>query len=193
MATDNDQFWRNVGPTLKKFGLMLYTKGMDAEGVFIYKFLRQKYQDSIHTLVLQAAEDGDNFSIRSLVCLGDDINIGDIIQRSSPIHLAAWQGHADTVRLLAQLGGYVDGRDLLDGTPMHMAADNGHIEVVRVLNELGSDVNGRNKYGQTPMMLAVHRGHGEAIGVLKELGADVNIRDDCETTPMHIAAENGDC
>jgi len=105
------------------------------------------------------------------------------------LHQAAKNGHADTVRVLVELGADVNVRDNDGWTALQRAAVQGHVDTVRVLVELGADVNITN--GWAALHLAAAEQDADTMRVLVELGADVNIWDHNWSTALHEAAEKG--
>ena len=103
---------------------------------------------------------------------------------------AVWDGHADKVRALAELGVDVETPENNGATPAWAAAQNGHLEVLRLLAELGANVNTPMNDGFTPACIAAWKGHVEVLRLLAELGADVETPDNDGATPAYIAAEN---
>jgi ankyrin repeat protein len=111
---------------------------------------------------------------------------------STPLHLAARQGHLDIVRiLLDRAGANTNARDWLNCTPLHGAASEGHLEIVRILlDRAGSDANARDKYNSTPLHLAAEQGHLEIVQILLAQNADANAADDRGWTPLDLACCN---
>ncbi|XP_051889156.1 caskin-2-like isoform X2 [Pristis pectinata] len=69
---------------------------------------------------------------------------------TTPLHLAAKNGHKDIIKLLIKAG--IDAnRVAKTGTALHEAALCGKTEVVRLLLDAGIDVNIRNTYSQTAL------------------------------------------
>ncbi|XP_072098642.1 caskin-2-like isoform X3 [Mobula birostris] len=69
---------------------------------------------------------------------------------TTPLHLAAKNGHKDIIKLLIKAG--IDtNRVAKTGTALHEAALCGKTEVVRLLLDAGIDVNIRNTYSQTAL------------------------------------------
>ena len=56
----------------------------------------------------------------------------------TPLHYAAWDGHADVAALLLDRGAEVNVKTIDGWTPLHYAADYGHADVVALLLERGA-------------------------------------------------------
>ncbi|XP_075889769.1 caskin-2 isoform X3 [Nelusetta ayraudi] len=69
---------------------------------------------------------------------------------TTPLHLAARNGHKDIIRLLLKAGIDIN-RATKAGTSLHEAALYGKTEVVRLLLDAGINVNTRNTYNQTAL------------------------------------------
>ncbi|XP_034045747.1 caskin-2-like isoform X2 [Thalassophryne amazonica] len=69
---------------------------------------------------------------------------------TTPLHLAARNGHKDIIRLLMKAGIDIN-KTTKSGTALHEAALYGKTEVVRLLLDAGVDVNIRNTYNQTAL------------------------------------------
>ncbi|XP_063759584.1 caskin-2-like isoform X3 [Eleginops maclovinus] len=69
---------------------------------------------------------------------------------TTPLHLAARNGHKDIIRLLLNAGIDIN-KTTKSGTALHEASLYGKTEVVRLLLDAGVDVNIRNTYNQTAL------------------------------------------
>ncbi|KAM9843796.1 caskin-2 isoform 2-T3 [Aulostomus maculatus] len=69
---------------------------------------------------------------------------------TTPLHLAARNGHKDIIRLLLKAGIDIN-TTTKSGTALHEASLYGKTEVVRLLLDAGVDVNIRNTYNQTAL------------------------------------------
>ncbi|XP_034425789.1 caskin-2-like isoform X5 [Hippoglossus hippoglossus] len=69
---------------------------------------------------------------------------------TTPLHLAARNGHKDIIKLLLKAGIDIN-RSTKAGTSLHEAALYGKTEVVRLLLDAGINVNMRNTYNQTAL------------------------------------------
>src|SRR5580700_2509853 len=77
---------------------------------------------------------------------------------SSPLHCAAWKGHADAVTLLLQRGADVADENQnghWGGTALHAAAHGNQKAVAEVLIQNGADVNKVCFKGTTPLQETV--------------------------------------
>ncbi len=100
------------------------------------------------------AEYGNTKACEILLAYGADVAARTAFERT-PLHWAAWRGHACTAKSLAQHGAPLDAlEEDMGWTPLHMAAWPGWPRVVEVLLEEGADVNAQDDAGQTPLDLA---------------------------------------
>lgn len=90
------------------------------------------------------------------------------------MHLAAYSGHLDCLRLLIERGGKVtvwDNKHMV--TPLHCAANLGHLGCVRLLIRHGADTNaGIDK--KSPLYYAVQSLAIECVKELLESNASPN-------------------
>ncbi|XP_048466959.1 caskin-2-like [Rhincodon typus] len=87
---------------------------------------------------------------------------------TTPLHLAAKNGHKDIIRLLIKAG--IDANKVAKtGTALHEAALCGKTEVVRLLLDAGIDVNIRNTYNQTALDIVNQFTTSQASKEIKQL------------------------
>eukprot|EP01100_Stratorugosa_tubuloviscum_P015270 TRINITY_DN865_c0_g1_i1.p1 TRINITY_DN865_c0_g1~~TRINITY_DN865_c0_g1_i1.p1 ORF type:complete len:217 (-),score=57.39 TRINITY_DN865_c0_g1_i1:54-641(-) len=116
-----------------------------------------------------------------------------LINKDSPLYLAAGNGHLKICNLLIENGADVN-QGGYHNTPLYLAARNGHFEICNLLIENGVDINkGYYEYA-TPLCIAVQNGHFEICNLLIEKGADINkgyyyFEKECGI-PLNVAAEN---
>ena len=87
----------------------------------------------------------------------------------TPIWIAAYQGHIDTIVKLHELGGDIHMPDDLGITPAWIAAQNGHIGVILKLHELGASINQSNTSGVSSLDVARQHGHTKIITTISRL------------------------
>lgn len=64
----------------------------------------------------------------------------------TPLHFAAWSGHAEVVKMLLEAGADKDKVDQNGGTPLLWAAENDHQEVMGMLLTAGVDKARANSF-----------------------------------------------
>ncbi|XP_075418331.1 caskin-2 isoform X2 [Tenrec ecaudatus] len=87
---------------------------------------------------------------------------------TTPLHLAAKNGHREVIRQLLKAGIEIN-RQTKAGTALHEAALYGKTEVVRLLLEGGVDVNIRNTYNQTALDIVNQFTTSQASREIKQL------------------------
>ncbi|RKK61956.1 hypothetical protein BFJ69_g17066 [Fusarium oxysporum] len=119
-----------------------------------------------HTSVLIEAADICN---KVELVLARDVNIKT---GTTPLHLAAQNGHATVVRTLLEVRGIAtEPVDESNRTPLLLAAAAGHEAVVRLLlGANGVNPNFMDGYYQTPLSLAVRYGHEAVTKLLLDNG-----------------------
>jgi cytohesin len=142
--------------------------------------------------LFEAVGDGNAAKVRELLKRGANPNAKNE-HGWTPLHRAAYRGHADVARLLLEHGADANAKskDSFIPTPLHLAAAMGHVDVTKLLLEHGADANAKNKDGFTPLHFAANKGHAEVARLLLEYGADANAKNKDGFTPLHFAAAFG--
>jgi ankyrin repeat protein len=111
----------------------------------------------------------------------------------TPLHLAAFFGKGEAVRLLLNKGASATARSTnqMANTPLHAAAAGKHAEIVKLLLDRGANANARQHGGWTPLHSAAQNGDLECARVLIEAGAEVSVRADNSQQPMDLALTGG--
>lgn len=100
----------------------------------------------------------------------------------TPLHEAAWGGHAAIIRLLKDAD--IEAQTRYGWTPLQMAAYNGHEAAAQALVDAGADVNARNCYGWTALHAASISGHEPVVRVLLDNKADIESETEYGWTPL---------
>ncbi|CAH1251072.1 ANK1 [Branchiostoma lanceolatum] len=129
----------------------------------------------------------------ALLAAGADVldrGIGGLtVVGTTPLHLAAENGHQETVSALLAADADVNVLDRQQTTPLHLAAREDHPETVSALLAAGADVNAQDWRQWTSLHLAAENGHHETVSALLTAGADVNVQDCVGRNPLHYATE----
>ncbi|KAJ1562103.1 hypothetical protein HK405_015864 [Cladochytrium tenue] len=142
--------------------------------------------------LITAARQGQLRTIRLLAKLGTDLGWRTRYKRAdTALHCAASFGHAEAVKLLAELGADVHACNSDGNTPLHVALKYGRTDAVAQLLSLGARVDVANKAQQHPIHLAVEYGKLDAVRLLIEAGAPIDTRTNAGDLPIHLAAKNG--
>ena len=146
----------------------------------------------MRSLLHEAAEKGDVQEVKRILEMGENVDARTTRDRttadetkpaflsalestldssgSTPLHVAASNGHAEVVALLLEKGADPNAQNRLEVTPLHMAAKNGHLPVVEMLVAHGADVNARQCANQTALHLANWKRHRRVVKFLKRHG-----------------------
>ncbi len=115
----------------------------------------------------------------------------------TPLQLAAFFGHAETVALLLDHGAEINlhsrNKTFARGVPiLQSAVASGNVDVVKILLARGADVNIKGEENDlTPLHAAAFDGQLEIARLLLEHGADPNIKTKNGDTPLAIAKKKG--
>ncbi|KAJ3486515.1 hypothetical protein NLG97_g6599 [Lecanicillium saksenae] len=117
----------------------------------------------------------------------------DIPKRVTGLHLAAYFGIHEVVRILLQNWQKIDQRDSRDRTPLSYATEEGHEAIIKLLLATDKvDVDAKDDIGRTPLLYAAENGHEAIVKLLVATDkVDVDAKDDFGRTPLSYAAENG--
>jgi ankyrin repeat protein len=109
----------------------------------------------------------------------------------TPLHLAAFFGHAKIAELLIAHGADVlaRSRGANGNTPLHAALAGNHKFVAGVLIGHGADVNAPDAQGWRPLHLAAANNNMDAIKALIAQGADVHAPNGEAKTALSLATE----
>jgi ankyrin repeat protein len=100
--------------------------------------------------------------------------IEDADDGSTPLHHAAWKGHAEVAALLLDAGADVNAQNRnthYGGTPLHQAAHGNQKAVVELLLARGADVNAVSANGRTPLQETEFHKATAAAKLLRAAGA----------------------
>jgi hypothetical protein len=110
--------------------------------------------------------------VRGRVDAGATVDQATTDNGTTPLYIAAQNGHSDVVRMLVDTGADVNQAKTDDGsTPLLMAVQEGHVDVVRMLVDAGANVCTARVDGVTPLSVAMHHRHTAIADILRAGGA----------------------
>jgi ankyrin repeat protein len=106
------------------------------------------------TALFRATKAGDIGLVRTLISQNSDWVHSRDKEQSTPLHWAAWKGHADIIELLVEAGADIHAHSEnthWGTTPLHAAAHGNQRAAAETLIRLGADVNAQKTGGGTPL------------------------------------------
>ncbi|XP_077562244.1 ada2a-containing complex component 3 isoform X1 [Haemaphysalis longicornis] len=138
--------------------------------------------------LLESARNGETEEVRQLMTSGAPFTTDWL--GTSPLHMAAQNGHVSTAEVLLRAGISRDARTKVDRTPLHVAAQEGHLGVVELLLKHSADIEAKDMLRMTPLHWAVERAHVDVIRCLLRWGADITACSKFDKSPLDIALDN---
>lgn len=139
-----------------------------------------------------AAYEGKIDSVREGIKAGNNINAFDPERRLTPLHMAAYNGHVEVIKLLLEHGATLDARDFEGKTPLLHASTGPYSEALKVLIEAGADVNAAEATEAfTPLMMAAGLGQTEVVKILLAHKANRDLLDNDGDSALKHAQNSG--
>jgi len=155
----------------------------DDQGVSAVRSALYAQRQDLADAVLEADPDLDVFDAAAV---GDVDRLAELLEGDpnlvgtwsgdgfAPLHLAAFFGRGDAVRLLLDGGADVGAvaRNDMEVQALHSAVAGGHRDIVAALLVGGGDPNARQQGGFTPLMAAGQNDDAELVRLLMDHGAE---------------------
>jgi ankyrin repeat protein len=141
--------------------------------------------------VADAAMDGDQAALRSLLDHKEDVNAAQL-DGATAIQWAAYRNDLAMADLLIAAHANVNIANREGSTALALASLNGSAAMIDKLLKAGADVNERGPHGETALMYASRNGSVESVRILLDHKAEVNAKEALRgTTALLWAAEQG--
>lgn len=145
----------------------------------------------VQEMLFDAAAMGRTDMIAPLLEAGADIDAYDP-RGFTPLILAAYDGHLDTVNALLDHKADACKPDASQGNTAQMGvAFKGNDEIAARLLKAGCDVNARNRQGQTALMMAAMFDRKAQVDMLVAAGAKSGLADAAGRTAASVAHDQG--
>lgn len=111
----------------------------------------------------------------------------------TPLHLAAFFGHAELAEALLDRDAQVDIRssNAMNNTPLHAASAGGQLALVELLLKRGANPNATQEGGWAALHGAAQAGQRGTVEALLASGADINLRAGNQQTALDMALIKG--
>ncbi|KAJ9592428.1 hypothetical protein L9F63_015844, partial [Diploptera punctata] len=174
----------------------------DVDGKCVEYLLQHKADPRIrdnqgYTAIHYAVAGGNQTGLEFLLAaVGSYFNLsGENMPKMTPLHLAAYHGHGDILRLLLPLFSNANIKDDTGKTPLDLASFKGHRLCVQLLLRCGGLVSVHDAVTQrTPVHAAVLNGHKECLLLLLENTEESQVVDSVDykkRTPLMLAVAAG--
>jgi ankyrin repeat protein len=142
--------------------------------------------------IFEASATGKTRRVRALLRNKPELANAFAPDGFTPLGLAAFFGHVDTVGFLLSKGAKVNvsSKNFLKAVPLRSASVAGHLEIAKLLIASGADVNALGEGGETPLHEVAGVGRIEFAKLLLDHGANINARGNTGKTPLTVALEN---
>lgn len=127
-------------------------------------------QEHPHHALNEATRRGEATIMAQLLNAGADKNRYPGSSRRTVLHIAAYEGQDDAVRVLLMRQADIDPKDLIGDTPLADACIRGHVEIARMLVEAGASLTRTNSDDYTPFQQAAIRDRSAVVRLLLEGG-----------------------
>ena len=160
--------------------------------VLVHFLMDAQPTDALEQQLYAVASQGDLEQVAAALNQGVAIDWRNLNAASTtPLHIAAQQGHEAVVRLLLGRGASIDATDQEHRTALHTAAQQGHEAVARLLLGHGASIDATDHESRTPLHTAAQQGHEAMVRLLLDRGASIAALDTNNWTPLHSAAQQG--
>ncbi|XP_051119200.1 uncharacterized protein LOC127243293 [Andrographis paniculata] len=140
--------------------------------------------EQLHT----AARSGDLKAVQA-ICAANPLAVNSRDRHSrTPLHLAAWSGHAEVANYLCKNKAEASAAAMDDMGAIHFAAQKGHLEVIQILVAAGVSIKSTNRKGMTALHYAAQGSNQELIKYLLRKGASGDSQNKAGKSAVDLAS-----
>jgi len=166
--------------------LLEHSKRLDAEHKNVSHALR-----ALCKVNVSEVPDNPDFAC-SFIRAGADVNVAPPPSKQTPVHNAAAQGKAETVRVLIGARADVTKVSSSGRSPLHMAAAFGNAATVQLLVEARADLDSvEDSFKRTALVAASDSGKTEIARCLIEARSNLEVKDANEFSALDMAMKRG--
>ncbi|KAG8382060.1 hypothetical protein BUALT_Bualt05G0037200 [Buddleja alternifolia] len=137
-----------------------------------------------------AARSGDLKAVEA-ICSANPLAVNSRDRHSrTPLHLAAWSGHAEIVNYLSKNKADMGAAAMDDMGAIHFAAQKGHLEVIKILVTSGVSVKSYNRKGMNALHYAAQGSNIELVKYLLKKGANKDSKNKAGKTAVDLASSD---
>lgn len=143
--------------------------------------------------IFEASTTGKTERVRALINKEPELVNSYSTDGFTPLHLASFFGHAETVKMLLERKAPVNAvaKNPTKVMPLHSALAGDENSIIEMLVNHGADVNAAQQAGYTPLHEAAQSGNLQAAILLLGHGARVNVKADSGKTPLGLTMMEG--
>jgi serine/threonine-protein phosphatase 6 regulatory ankyrin repeat subunit B len=117
----------------------------------------------------------DENLVRLLIDRGAKVDVNDIQQGRSPLHMASQHGYVANIEMLLDYGANIEDTTSDGKNPLMKAVEEGHTAAIRLLFKSGANIEAKDIFRQNALLLAAKEGKPAIIRILlEEWRADIN-------------------
>ncbi len=112
--------------------------------------------------------------------------------RRTPLHLACFEGHAESIRVLLDARADPHIPDSESKRPLHQTATSGYLNAMQViLPHTMSDIDTRDAAGNSPLIHAITESSLPVVQLLIQSDADITLAGNHGMSALHVASLKG--
>ena len=159
----------------------LHKQGMD---------INQASSDGETPLYL-ATINQDLIMVAFILSFNPNLNPPIFDSQITPLHMAAWLGASEIVRLLLERGADIRVKTEDGVSPLCAAALAGNRDTLKILISHGPDLDTPDNSGSTPLLHSIEKESVDCVSLLLNEGASTAMVQKSADTPLHAAVERG--